>query len=121
MKTGKDVYCEKLPSLTIGEGRKTVQAARQYGGVFGGSRAVIGDFGVGVAARRVWQNSGGHANPGGPPRHVICLDRKFRRTPSSGISGWDLRPGCRTTLTGPVALTDSAAKASALGMTTREA
>ena len=34
MKAGKDVYCEKPHSLTIGEGRAVCQAARRYRRVF---------------------------------------------------------------------------------------
>jgi predicted dehydrogenase len=34
MKAGKDVYCEKPHSLTIGEGRAVCEAARRYGRVF---------------------------------------------------------------------------------------
>jgi predicted dehydrogenase len=34
MKAGKDVYCEKPLSNTIGEGRALVEAARRYGAVF---------------------------------------------------------------------------------------
>jgi predicted dehydrogenase len=33
-KAGKDIYCEKPMSLTIGQGRKMVEAARRYGVVF---------------------------------------------------------------------------------------
>lgn len=33
-KTGKDIYCEKPMSLTIGQGRKMVEAVRRYGVVF---------------------------------------------------------------------------------------
>ncbi len=34
MRAGKDVYCEKPLSLTIGEGRAMVETARRYGTVF---------------------------------------------------------------------------------------
>jgi predicted dehydrogenase len=34
LKAGKDVYCEKPHSLTIGEGRAVCEAARRYGRVF---------------------------------------------------------------------------------------
>jgi predicted dehydrogenase len=34
MEAGKDVYCEKPLTLTIAEGRRMVQVARQYGTVF---------------------------------------------------------------------------------------
>jgi HEAT repeat protein len=43
-KSGKDVYCEKPLTLTIGEGRKMVRAARRYGRVCSsGSIAARGD------------------------------------------------------------------------------
>ena len=42
---GKDVYCEKPETLTIGEGRRMEQIARRYGRVFsGGSQRVWGDY-----------------------------------------------------------------------------
>lgn len=73
MKSGKDIFCEKPLSLTIKEGRKMADTARQYGRVFScGSQRVIGDYGKLAAAA----NSGAygevlaaHADPGGPPRH----------------------------------------------------
>ena len=72
MKAGKDIYCEKPLSLTIGEGRKMVETARQYDRVFSsGSQRVIGDYGkLACAAQsgRFGKILEGHANPGGPPR-----------------------------------------------------
>jgi len=72
MKAGKDIYCEKPLSLTIGEGRKMVEAARAYGRIFScGSQRVIGDFGRLAAAAqsgRYGKILEGHANSGGPPR-----------------------------------------------------
>jgi hypothetical protein len=72
MKAGKDVFCEKPLTLTIGEGRKMVETARTYGRVFSsGSQRVIGDYGrMASAARsgRYGKILEGHANPGGPPR-----------------------------------------------------
>jgi predicted dehydrogenase len=72
MKSGKDVYCEKPLTLTIGEGRKMVEAARTYGRVFSsGSQRVIGDYGrLACAARsgRFGKILAAHADPGGPPR-----------------------------------------------------
>jgi hypothetical protein len=45
-KHGKDVFCEKPESLTIGDGRAMVEAVRRYGRVFsGGSQRVLGDYG----------------------------------------------------------------------------
>jgi len=71
-KSGKDVYCEKPLSLTIGEGRKMVQATRRYGRVYScGSQRVIGDYGrLACAARsgRYGKIIAAHASPGGPPR-----------------------------------------------------
>lgn len=90
MKTGKDVYCEKPLSLTIGEGRKMVQAARQYGRVFScGSQRVIGDFGkLAVAARsgEYGKILEAHANPGGPPRQCYLPGQEI---PPNTIE-WDL-------------------------------
>jgi predicted dehydrogenase len=70
MKNGKDIYCEKPLSLTIGEGRKMLDTARKYGRVFScGSQRVIGDWGALACAAR----SGRYGkilevqtNPGGP-------------------------------------------------------
>lgn len=89
-KSGKDVYCEKPLSLTIGEGRKMVQAARQFGRVFScGSQRVIGDYGRLACAA----NSGhygevlaAHADPGGPPRHCYLPGEPI---PPNTIE-WDL-------------------------------
>ena len=71
-KSGKDVYCEKPLSLTIGQGRKMVEAARRYGRVFScGSQRVIGDYGrLACAARsgRYGKILEAFASPGGPPR-----------------------------------------------------
>ena len=45
-KHGKDVFCEKPETLTIGEGRDMVDAVRRYDRVFaGGSQRVLGDYG----------------------------------------------------------------------------
>lgn len=71
MKKGKDVYCEKPLTLTIGEGRKMVETARRYGRVFScGSQRVIGDFGgLACAARsgRYGKILEVFTDPGGPP------------------------------------------------------
>ncbi len=46
-KNGKDVFCEKPETLTIGEGRAMVKAVRRYSRVFGGgSQRVLGDYGT---------------------------------------------------------------------------
>jgi hypothetical protein len=71
-KAGKDVMCEKPLTLTIGEGRKIVEAARRHGRIAaGGSQRVLQDFGKAACAA----NSGysgnvlsANASPGGPPR-----------------------------------------------------
>ena len=45
MKAGKDVYCEKPETLTIGQGQAMTRIARRYGRVFsGGSQRVWGDY-----------------------------------------------------------------------------
>lgn len=70
MKAGKDVYVEKPVSLTIGEGRKMVEAARRHGRVItGGSQRVIGDYGaLACAARsgRFGRMLYAEVDPGGP-------------------------------------------------------
>jgi predicted dehydrogenase len=44
-RAGKDVYCQKPESLTLGEGPKMVAAARRYGRVVsGGSQRVLEDY-----------------------------------------------------------------------------
>ncbi len=71
-KAGKDVMCEKPLTLSIGEGRKIVEAARRYGRIAaGGSQRVLQDYGKTACAA----NSGRfgkilsvNVNPGGPPR-----------------------------------------------------
>ncbi len=71
-KAGKDVMCEKPLTLTIGEGRKIVQAARKYGRIAaGGSQRVLQDFGRAACAAnsgRFGKILSANANPGGPPR-----------------------------------------------------
>ncbi len=71
MKAGKDIFCEKPLSLTIGEGRKMVKTARAYGRIFScGSQRVIGDYGRLAAAAqcgRYGKILEGHAIPGGKP------------------------------------------------------
>jgi len=71
-KAGKDVMCEKPLTLTIGEGRKIVDAARQYGRIAaGGSQRVLQDFGRAACAAnsgRFGKVLSANANPGGPPR-----------------------------------------------------
>tara|TARA_Y200000002_G_scaffold350310_1_gene327562 strand:- start:136 stop:1368 length:1233 start_codon:yes stop_codon:yes gene_type:complete len=70
-KAGKDVMCEKPLTLTIGEGRKIVDAARKYQRIAaGGSQRVLEDYGS-MACKA---NSGeygkileGNADPGTPP------------------------------------------------------
>ena len=53
MRNGKDVYCEKPLTLTIGEGRRMVEVAREHGRVLsGGSQRVIGDYGRLACAAR---------------------------------------------------------------------
>ena len=70
MKHGKDVYCEKPETLTIREGRKMVETARQHGCVFsGGSQRVWGDYNW--FHRMVWGGAIGEpkeawVNVGGP-------------------------------------------------------
>ena len=72
MKSGKDVYCEKPLTLTIAEGRKMVNVARQYGRVLSsGSQRVIGDYGrLACAARsgKFGKILEGWALPGGVPK-----------------------------------------------------
>ena len=72
MKRGKDIYCEKPLTLTIGEGRKMVETARRYGRVFSsGSQRVIGDYGRLACAARSGEYGkilAAHADPGDPPR-----------------------------------------------------
>jgi hypothetical protein len=68
---GKDVFCEKPLTLTIGEGRKIVDTARRYGRVAGGgSQRVLEDYGGGA----ILANNGrygkvlvGNTNPGVAP------------------------------------------------------
>lgn len=90
MKSGKDVYCEKPLTLTIGEGRKMVDTARNYGRVLSsGSQRVIGDYGsLACAARsgRYGRILEGYANPGIPPR-LCCLPEE--PIPADSID-WDL-------------------------------
>lgn len=44
-RAGKDVYCQKPETLTLGEGPKMIAAARRYGRVVsGGSQRVLGDY-----------------------------------------------------------------------------
>ena len=73
MKCGKDIFCEKPLSLTIGEGRKMVRTARAYGRVFSsGSQRVIGDYGRAACAARSGRYGKilrAETNPEGPPRH----------------------------------------------------
>lgn len=90
MKAGKDIYCEKPLSLTILEGRKMVQTARDYGRVFScGSQRVIGDFGgLACAARsgKYGKILRAHASPGGPPR--MCYLPKQGDPEKDGVN-WD--------------------------------
>lgn len=46
-KTGKDIYCEKPVSLTIGEGRALVDAMTRYGAIYqaGHQRRSVGSYG----------------------------------------------------------------------------
>ncbi len=66
----KDVFCEKPESLTIGDGRAMVEAARRYGRVVsGGSQRVLGDYGD--WPRLIWGGALGEiqevfVNCGGP-------------------------------------------------------
>jgi len=92
MKTGKDIYCEKPLTLTIGEGRKIVNTARKYGRVFScGSQRVIGDYGRLACAA----NSGRygkilrvHTAPGGPPR--MCYLPGKGNPKDDGMLDWDM-------------------------------
>ena len=90
MKSGKDVYCEKPLSLTIAEGRKMVQTARQYERVLSsGSQRVIGDYGSIACAAQSGEYGkiiAGYADPGGPPR-MCCLPGQ--PIPENTIN-WDL-------------------------------
>jgi predicted dehydrogenase len=89
MKAGKDVYCEKPETLTIREGRRMTEVARQYGRVFsGGSQRVWGDYdwfhkmvrgGRLGDVKEAWVNVGG---PSGP------CDFKYQPTPP-GVD-WDM-------------------------------
>jgi len=88
-KAGKDVMCEKPLTLTIAEGRKIVQAARQYGRIAaGGSQRVLQDYGNAACAA----NSGkygkilsANASPGGPPRPCYLGEQ-----PIPDNINWDL-------------------------------
>ena len=70
---GKDVYCEKPECLTIREGRRMAEIARQYGRVFsGGSQRVWGDYnwfhrmvrgGAIGEVKEAWVNVGGPSGP----------------------------------------------------------
>ena len=71
-KAGKDVYCEKPLSLTIGEGKAMVDAARRYGTVFqtGSQQRSSREFRVGcelVRNGRIGKVHTVHVNVGGPP------------------------------------------------------
>ena len=71
-KAGKDVYCEKPLSLTIGEGKAMVEAARRYGTVFqtGSQQRSSREFRVGcelVRNGRIGKVHTVHVNVGGPP------------------------------------------------------
>lgn len=78
MRAGKDVYCEKPLTLTIGEGRKMVETARRYGRVLsGGSQRVIGDYGrLASAARsgRYGRILTGQGDPGRSPMRCYLGD-----------------------------------------------
>jgi predicted dehydrogenase len=99
MKHGKDVYCEKPETLTVREGRRMVEIARQYGRIFsGGSQRVWGDY--------HWFHQmvrggaiGDVKKPGSTSvarrDHAICRRWKSR-TMSIGTCGWGRRPGVRT-------------------------
>ncbi len=88
-KAGKDVMCEKPLTLTIAEGRKIVQAARQYGRIAaGGSQRVLQDYGRAACAA----NSGkfgkilsANASPGGPPNPCYLGEQ-----PVPDNINWDL-------------------------------
>lgn len=71
-KAGKDVMCEKPLTLTIGEGRKIVQAARKYGRIAaGGSQRVLEDYGRAACAAnsgRFGRILSANASPGGPAK-----------------------------------------------------
>ena len=90
MKAGKDVYCEKPVSLTIGEGRKMVEAARRYGRVItGGSQRVIGDYGtLACAARsgRFGRMLYAEVDPGGPSQTCYLPEEPM----PPGIMDYDL-------------------------------
>jgi len=90
MKNGKDVYCEKPLTLTIGEGRKMVDTARRYGRVFSsGSQRVIGDYGALACAARSGKFGNilnVYADPGGPPRQCYLPGEPI---PPNTID-WDL-------------------------------
>ncbi|MEL7499379.1 MAG: Gfo/Idh/MocA family oxidoreductase [Planctomycetota bacterium] len=70
---GKDVYCEKPETLSVGEGRRMVDIARRYGRVFsGGSQRVWGDYngfhrvvrgGALGVVKKAWVNVGGPSGP----------------------------------------------------------
>jgi hypothetical protein len=76
LKNGKDVYCEKPESLTIGEGRIMVETARRYGRVFsGGSQRVWEDYNW--YHRWMWAGTVGElqevwVNIGGPSNEMLC-------------------------------------------------
>lgn len=71
-KAGKDVYCEKPMSLTIGEGKAMVEAVRRYGVVFqtGSQQRSSREFRIAcelVQNGRIGKVHTVHVNVGGPP------------------------------------------------------
>lgn len=91
MKAGKDIYCEKPLSLTIGEGRRMADTARRYGRVFScGSQRVIGDYGrlaAAAASGEFGRILEVHTAPGAPSRH--CYLPENGSAEADGVH-WDL-------------------------------